>query len=885
MSRQAASSDGSAPQLEALERRVLLSSAPLATDAALASAPQSTVAGGEQINLVIDASRTSGVAPLAVFFDATSTTGLAGDDHVDAQFEWRFDSTHVDPGAARRTATGFVSAHVYEKPGTYLATLIAHDELGDTAVAQTTIQVQAEPPGGWRTFCVSLSGIDTSCAPNAIALASTDQARRFLGSGSRVLFKRGEQFDVQHWPITGVTGPALIGAYTDPNDPNTDAPVLQARSTNETGLVDVDGTHDLRITDIHIIGSDANSGILVDQSSSNVLISRVEVERIDGIAFGSGSSPGETDGFFLFESSAHDFSGSGVFGAARRLALVGNTITRLQAPNGGHGVRIASGRGTYINANTIVDNNVFTAVTIRGSGWGSTNSEVVVSDNVVDSVMTFRPQNEIFDERVSNVVIERNLMRAPPGMETIQDGIILNATGVTIRNNVFYNVRWAIKPFTHATTGLASRISIYNNTQYVDKDPSHSTGFIGGVAERTIISNNLVISNTTARWSQFAGPGYTSTSHNIAYFTAVPDLCVSAKGNRGAAACTDPRLASVDPSRPLFLRPGVESPAIDAGAWRADHLDHAQVHAPFGTSPDVGAFEYAPIVLNRPPIISPIRHNDIDVDPDRPGLQVYAGTPIDFVAVAADPDGDVIGWQWALLPTDSALVVFSVGSDSPTGVRPATFIVPFGQTAPFFVFLVVTDGVSVPAADLLFEIVTEATGSSTLAAAPLDETAPGAEVAESSSVTQESTGVRRSKAAPQESAIGAVPSGTATATASPDTAATAQTRAVPDARSHEPASPRRPAALRTRAAPGHEQFSAWRRWHVRRSPHADLTKDEPRQKFPQRLDCQPAAALRSLAGVGTTPRPVVFERHALAGRSRNAFLDGSESHLPRSVRS
>ena len=76
------------------------------------------------------ASRITGVAPLAVFFDASATiaTSTTRPFH-DLGFSWNFGES-TGPGIAawgvgarptgsRNVATGPMAAHVYEAPGTY----------------------------------------------------------------------------------------------------------------------------------------------------------------------------------------------------------------------------------------------------------------------------------------------------------------------------------------------------------------------------------------------------------------------------------------------------------------------------------------------------------------------------------------------------------------------------------------------------------------------------------------------------------------------------------------------------------------------------------------------------------------------------------------------
>src|SRR3990172_2937982 len=89
-------------------------------------APAFTQSGS--ITPSLESARTSGVAPLAVFFDATGTTAT-GTNHPFHELEYRWDFGDLASGNWRTTglpknkAMGPVAAHVFETPGTYPVTL------------------------------------------------------------------------------------------------------------------------------------------------------------------------------------------------------------------------------------------------------------------------------------------------------------------------------------------------------------------------------------------------------------------------------------------------------------------------------------------------------------------------------------------------------------------------------------------------------------------------------------------------------------------------------------------------------------------------------------------------------------------------------------------
>jgi hypothetical protein len=85
-------------------------------------------------DVTIDVSRTDGVAPLSVFFDATGTPDLADGTYVDATFAWNFD-------------TEYVSA--YERPG---PVIVAACEDPDDPSDQAPIIYNTGMDSAWATI-------------------------------------------------------------------------------------------------------------------------------------------------------------------------------------------------------------------------------------------------------------------------------------------------------------------------------------------------------------------------------------------------------------------------------------------------------------------------------------------------------------------------------------------------------------------------------------------------------------------------------------------------------------------------------------------------------------------------------------------------------------
>jgi len=85
----------------------------------------------------------SGVAPLAVFFDAAASSDPDG---TISSFEWLFGS---EPGA--ETAIGVTATHTFAAPGTYSVTLKVIDDRGKTAETVRIVDIadsETPPPFG-----------------------------------------------------------------------------------------------------------------------------------------------------------------------------------------------------------------------------------------------------------------------------------------------------------------------------------------------------------------------------------------------------------------------------------------------------------------------------------------------------------------------------------------------------------------------------------------------------------------------------------------------------------------------------------------------------------------------------------------------------------------
>ena len=146
-------------------------------------------------------SRTSGVAPLAVHFDATATTSATVGIDTFRQVTYAFNfgddrgqSWAVSGKPKNSEVGGPIAAHVFDLPGTYTVTLQATDPSG--AVAQTSVTITVQDPAafysGTKTVCVSTTTDFSGCPTGATQQNSLPTGTGW--NGKRVLLKRGQDF-------------------------------------------------------------------------------------------------------------------------------------------------------------------------------------------------------------------------------------------------------------------------------------------------------------------------------------------------------------------------------------------------------------------------------------------------------------------------------------------------------------------------------------------------------------------------------------------------------------------------------------------------------------------------------------------------------------------
>ena len=261
---------------------------PLATTCTATSGPLTLSAG---------AVRASGVAPLAIIFDATATihTNPAVKTFHDIEYRWSFGdpggnwATGSRPGAgnSRNSATGPVAAHVYENNGFYTIDVTAFD---GTNTATCQILVTADDPdivfAGAATTCISDTADFTGCPAGANQITTSNFATGVSAitagnSVRRLLFRRGGVWNATAAGTILTAGPGIIGAF----GANPAAPRIQ--SVTAFAAINPRAA-DWRIMDIDIdgAGSITAAGVLGDAGAKQILLLRLNINNLNnGLVF------------------------------------------------------------------------------------------------------------------------------------------------------------------------------------------------------------------------------------------------------------------------------------------------------------------------------------------------------------------------------------------------------------------------------------------------------------------------------------------------------------------------------------------------------------------------------------------------------------------------
>lgn len=568
--------------------------------------PTTTTAGtAGVITPSIQASRISGIAPLAVFFDASGTTatGVSRPFH-ELEFRWNFGDNPAElwsagsrttTGSSRNEATGPVAAHVFSTPGTYQIQTTITD--GTNTVVNGCLQIAVLDPdvafSGTNTTCLSTAGNFADCPAGALQV--TDASGNFVSAitthattGKRVLFRASETWNAPTPGIIASTGPGIVGSF-GAGTARIRATADSAAAILQLSRASTPGLSDWRVMDLEFDGNGnlqrqaVNSGGGINQ----VTLLRLNMHDVhnglmlDGatLDFAKASNPAHSiwDQIALVDSVTTNITGVSsalsVYASAWRFMLLGNSLDN----NGGgeHTVRLPSIVRGVVSNNTMQGQGNAAggkhAFTLRADVHGTTGVEggfdtqrVVVSDNKFigrtgsDWTVHYGPQGAV-DERIYDVITERNWFVAGGGPITgTQVGLIIAAREQTIRNNLFDmtggRAHSAILVHDGFTVG-SDQVRVFHNTMYSnDIDNDFAAVDVRSGALNVSVRNNVAYSPNDSQ-------------HKMVGFVTTPSAVVLQSGNTPDAniQAVSPLFSTTPPTTPADWKPQAASYANAGG--------------------------------------------------------------------------------------------------------------------------------------------------------------------------------------------------------------------------------------------------------------------------------------------------------------------------------
>ena len=581
---------------------------------------QCSQVGGGNINLNLQASRTSCVAPCGIFFDASETTADSTNKPFhELQYDWNFGDASSGiwavTGKSKNTAFGSVAAHVYETPGAYQARLNVRDrENFDTEQITINVQNPDEVFSGTNTICFSQTGNFNGCPAGAqqITTSDYDNIKSNIATGKRLLLRRGEtwqanNFNMQH------PGPGIIGAFgvcqnADARGICSNNPILIGASfviapgirQNQNNV----DTYDWRFTDLVFTGTTGSSLFDTEGEFRDIVLLRVKSYDTENVLeFSSqvikywndneGQNHDLPSNVFVADSDFRRFLGgsgnNGYFVAAYNFATLGTSI--MDSTGAEHVMRFPHVEGMVLS-NNYAENPPSNKhiIKLHAPKFDGSNSieagrygeRVIISDNVFigrneQEMFNLWPQNSVSDERLRDVIFERNLVRG--GGSTV---VIVHIGGkdITLRNNIF----------DHSSMGGRRTIKIEKRGAEPDPTDVHvlsNTVYSSGTQDIILVEATASAINTFVK-------------NNLAYSVTAEDVdIVVDSGSQNLIQSNN--LAILDPPSPFVsdnpanagdfaLRAG--SQAINYGAAISVLEDFANDLRPSGNTWDAGAYEF-----------------------------------------------------------------------------------------------------------------------------------------------------------------------------------------------------------------------------------------------------------------------------------------------------
>lgn len=465
-------------------------------------------------------SRTTGVAPLAVFFDATATTGTETTlPFHELHYRWNFgDSsagTWSTSGKSKNIAKGPIAAHVFETAGTFTWTLWVKDSTGtiESTSGQITVTAANTQFTGTKTICFT-TGTNFDGKPDGaeeVPNATWADVISHIAADRRLLLKRGDSWSTSAAATTlPSSGPGIIGAFGSGNKP-----IVNQSSTSNGLFVYYESVSDWRLMDLDLRGPAGISSENCINGGGTSTQSRTLALRLDISYFVRG---------FSFDYATYDhaenfivdctFSHIGITGntpiyfGGTKSAILGVSIPGLDG-NLAHLIR------TWHLIKCVIQHNL-----IENPGTGMCgiklhneidasppDSEyIILSNNKMKGgggcAIALGPQHAAADETVKNIIVERNNLRTKASEYPL---IEICGPNITARNNLLISsgvgtYYIGINVYEKYSGVIPDKANIYNNTFYQSDDGSE---FVGIRLQSTV--TNAVVRNNVGCTPSFTG--------------------------------------------------------------------------------------------------------------------------------------------------------------------------------------------------------------------------------------------------------------------------------------------------------------------------------------------------------------------------------------------
>ncbi len=528
------------------------------------------------------ATYTSGVAPLAVTFNAGIWTS-SGTEHRfhNYEYSWDFDDdssgTWWSSGVSKDVSNGPIASHVFNDVGTYTVTLTVRDSsTGDVVSSEgETFEITVTDPdtvfSGTNTVCISSVAQDdfTDCPSGAtqVTTDSIDDISSYTGANRRVLFDRGSTWVISTPMTTTAGSPCVIAAYGSCVSPDaagrcSNAPHITSTSTTQP-VINLTQRTGFRVSDIYISGTGVTStaaGVAGSNSNVGNLLQRLVFDGFNNNLSFNPDRSDDTDatkvakntvtlckfglantmswvGGEYFSITGNEFIGADqhtlrvwqmYIGTISHNYISGSGVEEAgQTDYGGHALNLHGPTDEITDGSYVVGN----YATTGADGMEHRTRYVNISYNVFGGsgpwTVVIQPQNGDRDERLSDIIVEKNKFLTDYGevsLDLVQVSAHTGADYLTFRNNIFdgsggvtaWNYvgvvasRMGSEP---AHTGFVA----YNNTFYHGGHGVDAV-IVAADSENSVVRNIFAAGSTGTALTDNSGTG--TGSNNV--FTTTP---------------------------------------------------------------------------------------------------------------------------------------------------------------------------------------------------------------------------------------------------------------------------------------------------------------------------------------------------------------------------